>query len=165
MPADRAWLDRVLQGTAVLSGSYLSGSMMTISLITFPTMIDTVLTPSHLLQQWVGMFYYGHRIHPTMAVATLSIYLYAAWRQRLVNAAWTRLLGAGLVTFLMTPFTWFIIRPMNTTISRLASDSKGDKVGMVEAQRLVRKWSWLHLTRSLFPLMGAVLGLRQMFAG
>ncbi|KAL4865326.1 hypothetical protein BDV12DRAFT_200268 [Aspergillus spectabilis] len=166
MAAEQSSFNRLLQATAVLSGSYLSGSMMTISLIAFPAIIDTTTTPSHLLRQWVSMFHYGHRAHPTMAAATLSLYLYAAWRQRTVDKAWTRLLLAGLVTVLMTPFTWFIILSTNKRILRHANETQDAAgIGIDDARLLVRKWSWLHLARSVFPLLGAIIGLTQMFAG
>ncbi|KAL4882485.1 hypothetical protein BJY04DRAFT_217394 [Aspergillus karnatakaensis] len=165
--------DRIIQVTAILSGSYLSGSMMTISLIAFPALIHSTTSPTHLLQHWVSMFRHGHRIHPTMAAATLSVYLYAAYRQHSLNRNWSRWVIAGVVTILMTPFTWFVLLPTNRVIMGLADGSQdrgsgvGDTgvVGIEEVRGLVRKWSALHLVRSFFPLIGAVLGFREMLAG
>ncbi|RHZ59792.1 anthrone oxygenase tpcL [Aspergillus thermomutatus] len=60
-------------------------------------------------------------------------------------------------------FTWVIMTPTNNTLFRLeetsvsASEPPAD-LGAVREP--VVRWSWLHATRSLFPLVGAVVGFR-----
>ena len=44
-----------------------------------------------------------------------------------------------------------------------AEGGKGEGVmGLEEAQGLVARWKRLHLIRSMFPLVGAVLGMLEM---
>ena len=38
-------------------------------------------------------------------------------------------------------------------------------MGMEEARGLVRRWNWLHLARSMFPLVGAVVGMGGVVGG
>ena len=62
----------------------------------------------------------------------------------------------------MVPFTWGFMMPTNNTLFRLHEESEALSTslgGLAEAQALLRKWSWLHLVRSCFPLAGAVIGL------
>jgi Domain of unknown function (DUF1772) len=60
----------------------------------------------------------------------------------------------------MLPFTWFVMVPTNNELFRLEVASKVEPLvmGILGAKELVVKWSWLHFTRSLMPLAGAVLG-------
>ncbi len=50
--------------------------------------------------------------------------------------------------------------PTNNELFRLEVVSKAEPLvkGIAEAKELVVKWSWLHLTRSMLPLAGTVLG-------
>ena len=56
--------------------------------------------------------------------------------------------------------------PTNNELFGLERASKAEPLvkGITEAKELVVKWSWLHLTRSLFPLAGAVIGTLGTFA-
>ncbi|KAL4789072.1 hypothetical protein BDV19DRAFT_383405 [Aspergillus venezuelensis] len=159
----RALFTRTLQATAVLTGSLLSGSMMTISLLAIPVFFETTTSPSQLFQQWMRMFHYGHRAHPAMAAITFSLYSYAAWRRSVENKPWGTLLMAGLVTTLMTPFTWILMLPLNGRIYELATAGR-ENLGVTirEAKRLVGRWGAMHLVRSFFPLIGAGIGIKQM---
>ncbi|KAL4915250.1 hypothetical protein BDW62DRAFT_203850 [Aspergillus aurantiobrunneus] len=164
--ASGALSTKALLATAVLTGSFLSGSMMTISLIAIPVLLDTTSQPSQLFHQWIRMFHYGHRAHPTMAALTFTLYASSAWRQRTANRPFGALLLAGVVTVLTTPFTWVVMLPTNRTIADLAGRTRDAAViSIEEAKELVVRWSWLHLVRSVFPLVGAVVGMNRVFGG
>ncbi|KAL4749655.1 hypothetical protein BDW72DRAFT_204626 [Aspergillus terricola var. indicus] len=152
-----------LQATAIITGSMLSGSMMTITLLSIPVWLDTITQPTYLLSQWIRMFHYGHRGHPSMAVLTLALYTLCAWQRRSEGKRWRTLLTAGIVTILMSAFTLLFMIPTNTILFEYASASGGiEVVELKEVRQLVLKWGWMHLTRSFFPLIGAVIGMGDM---
>ncbi|KAL4993239.1 hypothetical protein BDV10DRAFT_198494 [Aspergillus recurvatus] len=152
-----------LQATAIITGSMLSGSMMTITFLFIPVWLDTITRPSYLLDQWLRSFHYGHLGHPTMAVLTLTLYVLSAWQRRSDGKRWKTLLTAGIVTILMSAFTLLFMIPTNTILFEYASGSPGtETVELQEAKRLVLKWGWMHLTRSFFPLIGAAIGMGDM---
>jgi hypothetical protein len=106
------------------------------------------------------MYHYGHQVLPGMAVTTLMLYGYIAMKKRAGKRPWTIFAVAGAVTVAMLPFTWIFMVPTNNMLFDLEAKSKSGVVtGIAEAQSLVRKWSLLHLARSIFPLAGAASGL------
>lgn len=136
---------------------------MTISLISIPVALQTATEPSHLLHQWTRMYYYGHRLHPTIAALTSTVYGYCAWQRKAANKSWSALALAGLVTVSITPFTWLFILPTNKAIKDLASESQDAAlVGIDDVRRLVVKWSWMHLVRSVFPLVGGIIAMNRL---
>lgn len=129
-----------------------------------PVFLETTAEPSQLFHQWARMYYYGHRVLPTMAVATFLLYGYTAINRRAAGRPWSVFAVAGMTTVMMVPFTWIFMVPTNNTLFRLMVESKAAPVvSWDEAQELVTKWSWLHFVRSLFPLAGAILGLMATF--
>ncbi|KAL4787747.1 hypothetical protein BJX76DRAFT_354007 [Aspergillus varians] len=154
---------KALHATAVLAGSFLSGSMITISIISMPALLDATTQPSQIFHQWIRMFHYGHRTHTTISALTLTLYACTAWRRSAVNKPWGTMILASVITVLMTPFTWVAMIPTNKTIAGFASGSR-DAAGVTiqQARRLITQWSWLHLARSFFPLAGAVVGMNQL---
>ncbi|KAM7212993.1 protein of unknown function (DUF1772) domain containing protein [Rhypophila decipiens] len=143
------------QATAIITGSFLSGAMTCLSLIGVPVFLDTTTSAPQLFSQWARMYHYGHQILPTMAVGTFLLYNYTAFKRRNKTFAL-----AGVTTLLMLPFTWVFMVPTNNELFRLEGVSKTapEVKGMAEAKELVVRWAWLHLGRSLFPLVGALLG-------
>ncbi|KAH8807227.1 hypothetical protein F5884DRAFT_856810 [Xylogone sp. PMI_703] len=148
------------QTTAVVTGSFLSGAMMSISLLAIPVLLDTTTGPAHLFHQWVRVYHYGHQILPTMAVGTFLLYSYTSLKKRSARKSWSLFALAGIVTLSMLPFTWLVMVPTNDELFRLEVVSQTEPLvkELVEAKELVVKWSWLHLTRSMLPLTGAIIG-------
>lgn len=135
--------------------------MMSLSLMAVPVFLDTTSSAPQLFQQWVRMYHYGHQVLPTMAVGTFLLYSYTAVKRRGAGKKpWGTVALAGLTTVAMLPFTWFLMVPTNNELFRLEVVSRAEPAvkGIAEARELVLKWTWLHLTRSLFPLVGAILG-------
>ena len=132
---------------------------MSISVITVPVLLDTTKDPSHMFSQWACTYHYGLRIFPTMAVATFLLYCYTAITKRAAGRRWRVFAVAGATTLSIVPFTLILMAPTNNTLFRLEKESKvASAASLAEAQELVIKWSWLHVVRSLFPLVGAILG-------
>lgn len=130
--------------------------MMDISLLAVPVLLDTDTEASHLVRQWVRLYHYGHLLMPAMAVTTLALYSYTACSRRATHQAWRIWAIAGLVTVTMVPFTWTAMTPTNSSLFQL--NGQGGVIELRRAQELVVTWSRLHIARSMFPLVGAILG-------
>lgn len=140
--------------------------MMSLSLMAVPVLLDTTSQAPQLFHQWARMYHYGHQVLPTLAVGTFLLYSYTSVKKRRTKQSWATFALAGITTLSMVPFTWIFMVPTNNELFRLERVSKAEPMvkGIAEAKELVVKWSWLHLTRSLFPLMGAVMGTLGTFA-
>jgi hypothetical protein len=133
---------------------------MSLSLMAVPVLLETTTEAPQLLFQWVRMYHYGHQVLPTMAVGTFLLYSYTCIKRSRAKKPWAVFALAGVTTISMLPFTWFVMVPTNNELFRLEVASKVEPLvmGILGAKELVVKWSWLHFTRSLMPLAGAVLG-------
>lgn len=144
---------------------------MSLSLMAVPVFLDTTPTAPHLFRQWLSMYNYGFPVLPTISIATCSLYVAIALRQRAAGMPdWFVYAAAGLVTVIMVPFTWVFLWPTNNTIMKLEEETRsianagtkeveGTPYKLKEAQALVKVWSRIHFTRSFFPLIGALIGL------
>ncbi|EFR05229.1 hypothetical protein MGYG_08241 [Nannizzia gypsea CBS 118893] len=148
------------EATAVVTGSFLAGAMMNISMLAIPVLIDTTDQPSQLINQWVRVYHYGHRVLPGISIATCGLYAYAAFRKRSAGRPWGVFAAAALTTLTMLPFTWTIIQPIINTLNAAQEACKaGQVVEWDEALALVTTWTAMHTTRALFPLTGAIIGI------
>ena len=97
---------------------------------------------------------------PTMSVGTCFLYAYITAKRYTARKSWRVFALSGTTTVLMVPFTWFLMSPVNNQLFGLKTLGETDPhgVGIDETKKLVVIWWWLHLTRSLFPLLGAVIG-------
>jgi hypothetical protein len=117
--------------------------MMSLSLMAVPVFLDTTTQPAQLFHQWVRMYHYGHRVLPTMAVATFALYTYTAVRKYAAKRPWGVFAVAGLTRVSMLPFTWILMVPTNDMLFRLEAESKAASMaGWEEARQLVTTWSW-----------------------
>ncbi|KAL4951131.1 hypothetical protein BDW69DRAFT_186710 [Aspergillus filifer] len=168
-----------LKSTAVVSGSFLSGAMITLSTITVPVLLDTTTHAPQLLHQWVRTYHYGHISLPTISAATAILYFYIAAAQSAKSQPWRKAALVGVLTLVMVPFTWVIMNGTNEVLFGLQRGTEpflgeggngngsvvdveagaGAKATIEGVRGLVVKWGWMHLVRSLFPLLAAVLGL------
>lgn len=131
--------------------------MMGISAVTVPAILDTSTISSDLLRQWARIYYYGHIIMPTIGVSVTSIYAFVALRKDFLKRGPFSIYGmAGATTITMVSFTWFVMAPTNNKLFQLLDTSK---VELDVVQNLIVKWACLHVIRSLFPLVGSLLGL------
>ncbi|KAM0795936.1 hypothetical protein BDR22DRAFT_882859 [Usnea florida] len=148
-----------IQVTALVTGSYLSGVMSSLSLIAIPVFFDTITSAPQLVRAWERMYHHGHTALPTLSVGTLALWAYAASRRRNAGEPWRLCALAGITTVLMVPFTWLVMVPTNNELFGLAAageDLQG--VTCADVRALVGSWAGMHLTRAAFPLAGAVLG-------
>lgn len=134
---------------------------MCLSGVAVPVFLDTNGDPTHLLRQWVRTYHYGHIYMPALCIATCGLYSYTAISKRAwKRKQWLTYALAAATTIAMVPFTWIAMAPTNNILFRLESlaTSSLSVADISAVQDLVLKWSLLHVTRSLFPLVGAVLG-------
>ena len=160
---------------AAISGSFLSGkpsesklmslpyltidtgAMMSLSAFVIPVLLDTDQDAKHMVRQWARLYHYGHIYLPALCVSTTGLYVYTSLSKRVVNnKQWSRYALAATSTIAMVPFTWLVMTATNNTLFRLDASELVMELGLVRG--LVVRWAWLHVTRSLFPLVGAILG-------
>ncbi|KAF2795019.1 DUF1772-domain-containing protein [Melanomma pulvis-pyrius CBS 109.77] len=146
---------RTAEGVAIAAGSFLSGAMVSISLLAVPTCLDTTLSATQLCRMWERVFHYGHRALPALALATGGLYMSIGLREK--PKRWPMMI-AGLATVSIMPFTWIFMFPTNDRLFAMVAAGEAD-ISFVEARSLVVRWCRLHLTRSMFPLIGSVVGL------
>lgn len=132
--------------------------MMSLSVIVVPVLLDTNSDPNHILRQWARLYHYGHIYMPALCVTTCALYIFAALSKTTAagQRQWSRYATAAVSTVVMIPFTWLVMTPTNNTLFRLGASGSVMDLNLVRG--LVVKWSWLHVTRSLSPLLGAFLG-------
>ncbi|KAK3686152.1 hypothetical protein B0T22DRAFT_529861 [Podospora appendiculata] len=155
------------QITAVVTGSVLSGIMLSISAQTVPALLDSTTNAPQLFHQWTRLYFYGSRLMPTLALGTAALYGLAGARLRSAgSAAWSTYALAAVSTLSIVPFTFLFMARTNNELFRLEAASRMQPLvaTVAEAKALIVRWSWLHLTRSLLPLAGAVLGVFGMYA-
>ncbi|KAI1197714.1 hypothetical protein F5X97DRAFT_170893 [Nemania serpens] len=144
---------------ALVTGSFLSGAMMSLYFIAVPVFLETTQDAGQLYVQWARMYYYGRALLPILSILTLLLYVHVAGRRWVTGRPWRSWILAGLISTLMIPFTWLVMSPTNDTLFAFEAVAKSGGVlpTLAEAQSLVTKWNTLHLTRSLFPLAGAIV--------
>lgn len=107
---------------------------------------------------------------PSLAAGTLLLHACTALQQNALGKPWGIFACAGGVTIAIAPFTWIVMEGVNGELfGRLervgASKERNASDDLEEVKSLVKRWSWLHLMRSMLPLAGAVLGVVGTFAG
>ena len=133
--------------------------MISLSAFTVPVFLDTNGDAGHMVRQWVRLYHYGHIYLPALCVATCGLYGFAAMIKRAAGKKQSsRYALAAVSTFAMVPFTWLVMTPTNNTLFGLEASGAAEDLGHV--RRLIVKWAWLHVTRSLFPLIGAFIGFK-----
>lgn len=133
--------------------------MMGLSLIAIPVLVDTNPDPAHLVRQWARLYGYGIQYMPAGAIATTALYVYSAVTHIRSDRPWRNYAFAAAATMSIVPFTWFVIAPTNNLLFGLNEVAGGAK-DLAEVHGLIITWRWLHVIRSLFPLVGALYGLR-----
>lgn len=134
-----------------------AGLMMGLSVVDIPVVLDTATQASQLLQHFTRLYDIGHKMMPSLAVTTCLLYGYTA--SRTTGGSGLPHIIAAVTTISMVPFTWLVMAPTNNALFRMHANPAAANLG--EVRRLLVRWAQLHAVRSLFPLMGSVLGLRQ----
>ncbi|KAH7325645.1 hypothetical protein B0I35DRAFT_420871 [Stachybotrys elegans] len=157
-------MSTAVSASALLSGSFLSGAMACMSIVTVPVLLDTIPTAPQLFQSWARLYHYGHILGPTGALGTLGLWMYAAAQRRAAEKSWRAFALAGVMTISIVPFTIFVMVPTNNELFRLkALGSELGNVTLANGRNVVTKWAWMHLARSALPLIGTIIGAFAVF--
>ncbi|KAK5706872.1 hypothetical protein LTR97_001864 [Elasticomyces elasticus] len=163
MPALQDKLSPVLPSMAILTGSLLSGAMLSHAL-TIPIILDTTvnLPASLIVAQWSRTFHYGHLIMPPVAIGTLALYLAVLYTRRQAKAPVSGYATAALMTVAIIPFTLMFMGNTNAALFKL-EDEFSVAAGVATqpydlARKLVTTWGYLHLCRAVMPFIGACVG-------
>ncbi|KAL4784880.1 hypothetical protein BJX76DRAFT_356617 [Aspergillus varians] len=149
-----------VEAIAVITGSFLSGAMMSVYLLAMPSLFDTTTDPGHLLRHWSRIFYNGHVKGPGICLTTTALYGIATITKYSTGEPWGIFAAAGLTTVGMVPFTLTVMARTNNALFLLEGEvQKGNTPAWSDAERLVQRWNRFNAARALFPLIGAVLGL------
>lgn len=94
---------------------------------------------------------------PSIAFLSLLSFTYASYTS---PEKWREYAAAGVLTMGIAPYTFGIMAGTNGKLATVAA-GKGKGTGREEEDVLVllRRWSGLNLGRSVFPLIGAGVGL------
>ena len=139
--------------------------MISLSIVAIPVFLDTDTDSAQLVRHWAHLYRYGGLYMPALSVTATGLYAYAALRNRASDRKqWILYAAAGATTIAMVPFTLLMMAPVNNTLLRLeasasASVATVSVVGLGSVKELVVRWAWLHAIRSVFPLIGGILGL------
>ncbi|KAL4780402.1 hypothetical protein BJX76DRAFT_351027 [Aspergillus varians] len=124
-------------------------AMMNLSILDVPVLLDTSTSASGMVTQWCRIYYYGHKLYPTLCISTCLLYGHSGLGYQASGDPWRVYAIAGATTLAMVPFTWIFMQPTNNTLFRAQKLSKdGQELAIHEARRLLIKWGWLHLARS-----------------
>ena len=134
--------------------------MTSLSAICMPVFLGSIPDGAQLTRQWLHLYDIGHKTAPPIALGTFGLYVYSALSERAAGKPWELLAAAGVTTLSIVPYTLLTMLPTNHELMRLEKKgAAGEKLDLEETRRLARKWTWLHLVRSLFSLAGALLGV------
>lgn len=135
--------------------------MTCLSVLVIPVCLETIDDPTQLLRQWARIYHYGSTYAPALSLATCGLYGYIATRNRQKRGTF---ISAAVATAAIIPFTLLVMAPTNNILHRLeASTVSGASESTVElsmVQNIIVRWAWLHLARSVFPLVGVYLGFK-----
>ncbi|CAK1361649.1 unnamed protein product [Cercospora beticola] len=144
------------EAIAVITGSFLSGTIMSLFLLTIPVITKNTSEGPHLIRQWSDIFHSGHRKGPGIAIATAVLYAFGAYTKNSEGQSYGIFLAAAATTVSMIPYTWVFMKRTNDAL--FAAEENG-RTDIYDASALVQSWNRLNAIRALFPLAGAVLGM------
>jgi hypothetical protein len=133
---------------------------MALSLMAIPSLVESTKSPVSSMQIWRGIYDRGKKLGPAMGVATLAAYGLAAYAARQDGLPWAQLVGAGVLTAGIMPFTVLVMAPTNSRL--LAGAAGSGEVSVQTAVGWLQIWSRLNFVRGVFPLAGAAVGLQAL---
>ncbi|THU85091.1 DUF1772-domain-containing protein [Dendrothele bispora CBS 962.96] len=151
---------RIVQALGIAGSAFVSGSILSISFITTPALLDY---PSQLASQWSDVYTRGSRIMPPLALLSSSMLAYSSYAlsNHGVDATKPKLYAlAALLTIGIVPYTFGVMWNTNNKL-KARNDEIGvmDKAYVQETAELAKKWNWLNAGRGALPLMGSLVGI------
>lgn len=129
---------------------------MSLSAFVIPVFLGTNSDAGHTARQWALLYGYGRTYMPALCIATCGLYASAILSKHKASRQYALAIAA---TMSMVPFTWIAMAPTNDILFGLEAASRnGSVVELGLVRGLAVKWAWLHVARSVFPLLGTILG-------
>ncbi|KAJ6199395.1 hypothetical protein J3E72DRAFT_185724 [Bipolaris maydis] len=126
-----------LQDAAIILGSFLSGSMISLSAMTIPILLETTTDAFQLLCQWTRVYYYGHHVLLGIAIWTFLSYTLVCFRRRkaVTSKLWHLLAVTVLSTVSIILFTLLIMKHTNREIIPYGIHDENDSVGRAQGRQ------------------------------
>ena len=133
--------------------------MSSLCFVMVPVLLDTATSGSHLQEEFMRMYHYGHVIMPSIAVATSLLHVYISLSRARAQLPWRIFALAGIVNLGHAPFTWVFMAGTNNALFREATHLDSTQQ-LAHVKSLIVKWTWMHFVRCLFPLTGTLLAVK-----
>ncbi|KAI1267865.1 hypothetical protein F5Y18DRAFT_424164 [Xylariaceae sp. FL1019] len=149
---------------APLAGLFLAGAMMNIAILDVPVLLEANMRSSAVLVHWAKLYEHGARLYPFLSVTVGFLYLCGIVQGGNSKGSRILLFTAAATTLSMIPWTLIQMTPTNNTLMQ-ARDAVDRSMEMPweEAESLIVHWQRLHFWRSLFPLVGSIIGILDVF--
>ncbi|PYH47016.1 DUF1772 domain-containing protein [Aspergillus saccharolyticus JOP 1030-1] len=164
----------IAQAVGLTGAAWLSGNIFSLSLMGMPPLIETHHTEniplSSVVKQWRTIYTYGAQRAPSIGLCTAATFFYLAWSVRestplsLITARNSSQVYclAGALTLGIVPFTIVFMKKTNDRLTQWAqhrAEEAWTAEADAEVEGLLWKWTWLNAVRSVFPLLGGLVGL------
>lgn len=145
----------------ILGAGWASGGIAALSLVTIPALLTSSLPGPVLARQWASVYNKGKALMPVVAGLSLVAFGFASYQSRQYGNRWKQYASAAGLTIAIVPFTLGLMSGVNGQLMSQAAGAVGaaDATTAHDTLELLKKWSTLNLTRSLWPLLGAAIGL------
>ncbi|KAF9254833.1 DUF1772-domain-containing protein, partial [Marasmius fiardii PR-910] len=157
---------RIAQAIGIAGSAFLSGSMISTSIISAPALLtpSALYSSTHLALQWRNMYSRGVRMGPPLTVFVSSAYLFLAFifSKRSNTRCLSQLYAAaGALTLGVIPYTLFVMKPTNDALALKAIDGpEGESTSRIgETEEMVENWIKMNLFRGFIALGGSAVGL------
>lgn len=99
---------------------------------------------------------------PKFAVTTTAVYLYAAYTAQQQGRSWKGLVFGAVSTVSIIPFTVLFMSSTNELLLKAVAGTL--EASSEDVAKLIGRWGFLNLVRSLIPLTGAAAGFSALFS-
>ena len=129
-----------------------------LSLLAVPGLLSAAVPAQALAKQWEGIFTRGKVLGPQMALVSLAGYAYVVYDRKSQGQNYAGFVTAAVLSLAIMPYTIIVMSPTNNALLGVASGAT-KTLSESAVRELVTKWKGLNLVRSVFPFVGAVVGL------
>ena len=137
----------ILEIIATLAAGIFAGAAAYVNLVEHPARLSCGVRLA--VMEWRPSYKRGTLMQAPLALIGALSALISWWLNR--EPAW--LIG-GVLLFAAVPFTLIAILPTNRKL-----EDKNLDVSSAEAERLLRRWGWLHAVRSILGALAFVIFL------
>ncbi|CEI65321.1 hypothetical protein FVEN_g6253 [Fusarium venenatum] len=159
MPVSIPLPSLLASATGIAGSVWASGFIASLSLAGIPAALQLPAPSSTIV--WHELFNRGFALMPKFAVTTTAAYFYAAYTAQKQGHAWKGLVVGAVSTVSIIPFTILFMKSTNELLFKAAAGTL--EASQEDVAKLIGRWGFLNLVRSLIPLAGAVAGFSTLF--